>query len=83
MRPDLNRFASTGRRIPVWSEEERLVSLTALVLRTRRPTRPSRRRRRRRPFFGGFFSERLPKRLAIALRTSLCTSSRMTVMRLL
>jgi len=42
-----------------------------------------RRRRRRRPFFGGFFGERLPKRLAIALRTSVCTSSRITVIILL
>ena len=41
-----------------------------------------RRRRRRRPFFGAFFGKRLPKRLAIALRTSVCTSSRMTVMML-
>ena len=42
-----------------------------------------RRRRRRRPFFGGFVGERLPNRLAIALRTSVCTSSRITVMMLL
>jgi hypothetical protein len=42
-----------------------------------------RRRRRRRPFFAGFVGERLPNRLAIALRTSVCTSSRMTVMMLL
>jgi hypothetical protein len=43
---------------------------------------PRRRRRRRRPFFAGFFGVRLPKRLATALRTSVCTSSRMTVMML-
>jgi hypothetical protein len=55
---------------------------TSLVLRTRRSTRAS-------PatasttVFRGIFGVRLPKRPAIALRTSVCTSSRMTVMMLL
>ena len=39
-------------------------------------------RRRRRPFLGAFFGAKAPNRPAIALLTSSCTSSRITVTKL-